>query len=194
MYLYCIAFCAVFIVIYHPKSGVFNVNHQGTVNDCWNLNKIHVYIYEVHQGNRFCCPAQNAQTAKHCSHDWALSAGGLVTGALIPPELLCEIHENQGINKMQQFLCICRDLLLWGRRQWIAVMRCWCNCCSDHRIWGSGNVLNTRRSWWRDSLADSDCAMEWTIRSSVPAKGKRIISSSETCRPDVGPTQLSIQG
>ena len=90
----------------HIKSGMFNVNNQGTLNDFWNVNKIYVYVYEVHQGNMFCFLAENTQIAKHCSHDRALSAGGLVTGALIPPELLCEIDENQGINKMQQFLCI----------------------------------------------------------------------------------------
>jgi len=112
---------------------MFNVNHQGTLNDCYNLNKIHIHIYEVHQGNRFCCPAENTQTAKHCSHDRAISADGLVTGALIPPELFCEIHENQGINKMQHSLCICRYILPLGGRQWITVMRSWCDCCSDHR-------------------------------------------------------------
>jgi hypothetical protein len=54
----------------------------------------------------FCCISQNTQIAKHCSHDRALNAGGLVTGAIIPPELLREVRENQGINKMQQFLYI----------------------------------------------------------------------------------------
>jgi hypothetical protein len=35
------------------------------------------------------------------AHTPALSAGGLVTGAVIHPELLWEIHECQRINKMK---------------------------------------------------------------------------------------------
>ena len=89
----------------------------------------------------FCCLAENTQIAKHCSHDRALSAGGSVTGAIIPPELLHEIHENKGISKMLQFLCIYRDVLLLGGRQWVTVMMSWCNCCAYHGKSGSGNVL-----------------------------------------------------